>query len=89
MADAITIQGLLQVTTGIYTALGLLTVIASVGITYGVIKTTQKETERRLNSLEASRSTLWEKVNTSNTAIASLGATLEMIHSDVKALRAE
>ncbi len=80
------LQGMVSINTGLYAALGLLTVVASFGITYGVIKTNQKETERRLGSLETSRTALWEKANGNTASIAGMGATLAGIDSNVKSL---
>lgn len=64
---------------GIYAALGIVTIIASVGMAWSVIRATMKERDRRLESLETSRGNIYARINPMGESIARMEGKLDAV----------
>lgn len=79
MAMPVEPNGLINLLVGIYAALGIVTIIASVGMAWGVVRGTMKEFVRRLESLEGSRKSIYTQLNEQGTDTAEIKGKLDML----------
>lgn len=87
MGSIVDLNGFMNLLVGIYAALGIVTVVASVGMAWGVVRGTMREITRRVVSLEDSRGNIYTRLNAQGTGMAEIKGKLDMLIEETRKQR--